>query len=216
MGVFAGSVGGRSRGGGGGYSSGGTGYGRVGSSRVSGGAASKEGTYVSGLGYVKYGSQSHKDIQQEYDKLAEAGNNLSPTQKKRMENLGYILEQIDNSITKGIPASYEDYVAKAKNLIGQGVSKEQALAGLDPDSSAYQSLSKAYDDAAWEQQQDFNEREAENARSKEASQKQAAQAQEAAQEEYDATHRHGLIKMFDDAGGFFGWVRGTRDRVFGR
>lgn len=198
---------------------GGTGRGySTGTSRSSSGTkAGKEPAYGTWNG-IKYGGAEHKAMQAEYDSLT-ALENPTSSQRERMNNLGYALEQIGNSVTMAVPPSREQRVADAQYMLDNGILPEQMLQGLDPSSLEYSELNAIINEAAQRREQETNEREAENARSKAAAQAQAAQTQATAREkereEYDATHRHGLLKTLDDDGGFFGWLRGTRNRVFG-
>lgn len=205
-----------------GWSSAGVSYG-AGATRSSGGTRNRGTTASRGTAYgswngIKYGGGEHKAMQAEYDNLT-ALENPTSAQRKRTNDLGYALEQIGNSVTLGVPPSREERVAEAQYMLDNGILPEQMLQGLDPSSLEYSELSAIINEAAQQREQEANERETENARSKAAGQAQATQAQataqEKAQEEYDATHRHGLIGALDNAGGFFGWMRGTRNRVFG-
>lgn len=205
-----------------GVSSAGTSYG-TGTTRSSGGTRSSGTTASKGTAYgswngIKYGGGEHKAMQAEYDNLT-ALENPTSAQRKRINDLGYALEQIGNSVTLGVPPSREERVAEAQYMLDNGILPEQMLQGLEPSSLEYSELNAIINEAAQRREQEANERETENARSKAAGQAQATQAQaaaqEKAQEEYDATHRHGLIGALDNAGGFFGWMRGTRNRVFG-
>jgi hypothetical protein len=179
--------------------------------------AGKEPAYGTWNG-IKYGGTEHKAMQAEYDNLV-AVENPTSSQRERMNKLGYALEQIGNSVTVAVPPSREQRIAQAQYMLDNGILPEQMLQGLDPNSLEYIELSAMIDEAAQQREQEANERAAENARSKAAAQAQAAQTQKAAQEkeqeEYDATHRHGLMKTMDDEGGFFGWLKGTRNRLFG-
>ena len=207
-----------------GVSSAGTSYGTgTGTTRSSGGTRSSGTTASKGTAYgswngIKYGEGEHKAMQAEYDNLT-ALENPTSAQRKRINDLGYALEQIGNSVTLGVPPSREERVAEARYMLDNGILPEQMLQGLDLSSLEYSELSAIINEAAQQREQEANEREAENARSKAAGESQAAQAQataqEKAQEEYDATHRHGLLGALDSEGGFFGWMRGTRNRVFG-
>lgn len=205
-----------------GVSSAGASYG-TGTTRSSGGTRSGGTTASKGTAYgswngIKYGGGEHKAMQAEYDNLT-ALENPTSAQRKRINDLGYALEQIGNSVTLGVPPSREERVAEARYMLDNGILPEQMLQGLDLSSLEYSELSAIINEAAQQREQEANEREAENARSKAAGESQAAQAQataqEKAQEEYDATHRHGLLGALDSEGGFFGWMRGARNRVFG-
>lgn len=220
MGVFTSTVGGGTRRSGG-YSRGsygGGGGGRTTIGRSSGGVNTGKSNYGTWNG-IAYGSDKHKAIQAEYDALTSA-ENLTPAQRKRISDLGYVLEQINNSITSVVPPSREERIASAKHMLDNGILPDQMLQGLDPSSLEYAELSAVINEAASQREQDAAERNAENARSKAESQKLAAQAQEQervrAQEAYDAEHRHGFIAEVDKAGGLLPWVQGKVQGLIGR
>ncbi len=204
----------------GGYSAGGnvSGSTRSGSVRSGGATNGRKDSYGVWNG-IKYGGSEHKAMQDEYNNLTSI-ENPTAAQRDRINKLGYAIEQVNNSVTTAVPPSRDERIASARHMLDNGILPEQMLQGIDPSSWEYQELNAIINEAAWQREQEKRQRDEENERSKAASQTQTARvqkvAEEKAQEEYNATHRHGIIDALDSAGGFLGLLGQTRDRIFGK